>query len=99
MISLVLVGLCLPAGANAELVITEIMSQSNHQSPTEGDWWELTNTGPAAINLLGYSWDDDHQRVAFRPAGPGYDLLDHAADVRRTLVGPAHIGVPRRGVP
>ena len=49
--------------APAELVITEIMSQSNHQPPTDGDWWELTNTGPAAINLLGYSWDDDHQRV------------------------------------
>jgi hypothetical protein len=43
--------------ANAALVITEVMSSSNN--PTENDWWELTNTGPASVQLDGYYWDDD----------------------------------------
>ncbi|HLB75271.1 MAG TPA: lamin tail domain-containing protein, partial [Sedimentisphaerales bacterium] len=50
------------ATADAQLAITEIMSQSAHNSPTACDWWELTNTGPSSVNLTGYSWDDDHQR-------------------------------------
>lgn len=55
---------CLSArAALASLVITETMSRSNHSSPTDCDWWELTNTGPDPVNLAGYSWDDDHQRV------------------------------------
>jgi len=37
----------------ADLVITEIMSRSNHDAPTDCDWWELTNTGPAPVELLG----------------------------------------------
>jgi hypothetical protein len=50
--------------AHAQLVITEAMARSNHPAlpaptpDTDGDWWELTNTGTAAINLGGYSWDD-----------------------------------------
>ncbi len=56
--------LCLSASSVlADLVITEIMGRSGHSSPTDVDWWELTNTGPIPINLLGYSWDDNHQRV------------------------------------
>jgi len=47
----------------ADLVITEIMGRSSHSSPTDVDWWELTNTGPIPVNLLGYSWDDNHQRI------------------------------------
>ena len=59
---LVLVCFCLSATANADLVITEIMSDSNH-SGTNGDWWELTNTGLTPIDLTDYSWDDDHAGV------------------------------------
>lgn len=44
------------SSANAALVITEVMSSSS--GPTE-DWWELTNTGPAAVNLNNYYWDDN----------------------------------------
>jgi len=47
--------------AQAELTVTEIMSQSIHSGSTDSDWWELTNTGKASVNLAGYSWDDDHQ--------------------------------------
>jgi sugar lactone lactonase YvrE len=63
-IATVLTLLTIPAVAvHADLVITEIMSRSGHSAPTDCDWWELTNTGPASFSLLGYSWDDDHQRV------------------------------------
>jgi hypothetical protein len=62
-IGLVLVGLWFAGPADGKLVITEMMTQSNHQAPTGGDWWELTNTGPGAVNLVGYSWDDDHRIV------------------------------------
>ena len=60
---LVLAGFCLGATANAELAITEIMSQSLHDHPTDCDWWELTNTGGASVDLTGYSWDDVRQRI------------------------------------
>ena len=60
----ILILLIVPVSAlHADLVITEIMGRSNHNAPTDCDWWELTNTGPNTINLSGYSWDDDHQRV------------------------------------
>ena len=61
-ILLVFMCFCFSATANADLVITEIMSDSNH-SVTNGDWWELTNTGLAPVDLTGYSWDDNHARV------------------------------------
>jgi hypothetical protein len=45
--------------APAELVITEVMAKSAHTTSTvNGDWWELTNTGTAAVDLSGYKWDD-----------------------------------------
>ena len=59
MILLVLAGVCLAATASAELAITEIMSDSDHNGGTDGDWWELTNTGPSSVNLTGYSWSDN----------------------------------------
>jgi len=45
---------------HANLVITEVMSASGASGgPANGDWFELTNTGAAAINLENYYWDDD----------------------------------------
>lgn len=45
---------------DADLVITEAMSDSAHASGlANGDWWELTNTGDSDIDLTGYYWDDD----------------------------------------
>ncbi|MHC4745536.1 MAG: hypothetical protein ACYS8Z_26780, partial [Planctomycetota bacterium] len=80
----IVAGLCLTTAANAELVITEIMSQSAHIGQN-GDWWELTNTGPLQVFLAGYSWDDDHQRPGqnvFGNIGIGVGesiiILDHA---------------------
>jgi hypothetical protein len=46
--------------AHADLVVTEVMSSSSHtNSQANGDWWELYNSGPLAIDLTGYSWDDN----------------------------------------
>lgn len=45
---------------NADLVITEVMSDSAHESGlANGDWFEITNTGVASLDLTGYYWDDD----------------------------------------
>ncbi len=46
--------------SSAALVITEVMSSSAHAGGTNnGDWFELTNTGPLALNITGWSWDDN----------------------------------------
>lgn len=46
--------------ANAAIVITEVMSSSAHPGGTNNaDWFELTNTGVSAVNVTGWSWDDD----------------------------------------
>ena len=58
-ILLILVDFCFTSTANADLAITEIMSQSVHELPTNCDWWELTNIGLSPVDLTGYSWDDD----------------------------------------
>ena len=53
-------GLMFGATANAALVITEVMSNSDHPGgAANGDWWELTNTGAFTVNLENYYWDDD----------------------------------------
>lgn len=46
---------------HAALVITEVASTSGAPDPgplAARDWWELTNTGPGAVSLDGYSWED-----------------------------------------
>ncbi len=46
--------------APAAIVITEVMSSSAHSGGTNnGDWFEITNTGPTAVDITGWSWDDD----------------------------------------
>jgi hypothetical protein len=51
------------------LAITEVMFVSSHppsdDPPQHNYWWELTNIGSSAVNLDGYSWDDNS-------ALPGY---------------------------
>ena len=59
--------LLLPALAlslSAQLRITEVMSNSNHSdTAANGDWFEITNTGAAAVNIAGYSFDDDDRNA------------------------------------
>lgn len=76
---LIVAGLCLATAGYAELVITEIMSDSDHAGQA-GDWWELTNTGPLPVYLLGYSWDDNHQV-------PGRNVFgDISIDVNESII-------------
>ncbi len=56
----VLAIMALGSTADADLVITEVMSNSGHPGgPSNGDWWELHNSGAATVDLTGYYWDDD----------------------------------------
>jgi hypothetical protein len=42
----------------AAIVITELMSSSSHGGGSNNaDWFELTNTGPTLVSLIGWSWD------------------------------------------
>ena len=48
-----------PMESRASLIITEVMSNSNHPGgAANGDWWELTNTGASSVDLTDYYWDD-----------------------------------------
>lgn len=46
--------------AHAALVITEVASTSGAPAGVLNglDWWELTNTGPGAVLLDNYAWED-----------------------------------------
>ncbi|MCD6393801.1 MAG: lamin tail domain-containing protein [Planctomycetes bacterium] len=95
-ILLVLAGFCFIATANAELVITEIMSESANGGEIDGDWWELTNTGPSSVNLTGYSWDDESHQIPgavifgniIIEAGESIIIIDVPADVAEELWKP-----------
>ncbi|MBB5352629.1 hypothetical protein HNR46_002877 [Haloferula luteola] len=58
----ILLSACLLLAATSApgaLVITEVMANSGSETgATNGDWFELTNTGSVAIDLTGYYWDD-----------------------------------------
>src|SRR4051812_36455368 len=45
------------ASAHGALVITEVMSSSGTGGTS--DWFEVTNTGPAAVDITGYKMDDN----------------------------------------
>lgn len=51
--------------ASAALVITEVQAQTSAGTAgtINGDWWELTNTGNAAIDLTGYQWADSEDAI------------------------------------
>lgn len=53
------------AVAPAALTITEVAPQSSLNTPStiNGDWWELTNSGPAPIDLAGYKWADTEDEI------------------------------------
>ena len=45
-----------------DLAITEIMPGSNDPDPlVSPDWFEITNYGTTAVDLAGFSWDDDSE--------------------------------------
>lgn len=47
------------ATSHGALVITEVMSNSDHPGgAANGDWFEITNAGTTSIDLTNYYWDD-----------------------------------------
>ena len=77
--------LAFASAADAAIIVTEIASTSGAPAGTlaDLDWWELTNTGPAAVSLNGYSWEDNpvsNDRAVF-PNGisvaPGESIIVH----------------------
>lgn len=71
--SLLLTSLILPL--SAQLRITEVMPNSNHSDPDAGgDWFEITNTGTAAVNIANYSFDDDSAQAGTSGPFPSYSL-------------------------
>jgi predicted extracellular nuclease len=49
-----------PVPVTYDLAITEIMASSNDaNSAINGDWFEVTNYGSTAVDLAGFSWDDN----------------------------------------
>ena len=52
------VGMLLATAAQANIIITEVSPWSSGSSPLEADWFELTNTGVAAVDITGWKVDD-----------------------------------------
>ena len=49
----------LASGGDADVAVTEASPWSSGDSPYKADWWELTNTGTATVNLSGWKVDDE----------------------------------------
>ncbi len=59
-------------GASAAVAITEVAPWSSGNSPVGADWFELTNTGAAALDITGWSMDDSSATPGVAPlAGIG----------------------------
>lgn len=78
-----------PGATPVHLTVTEILSSSVHGPDNEinGDWWELTNTDSAPLDLTGFSWDDSRDlpgQAVFPPlvlaAGESIVILDEDDD-------------------
>ncbi len=67
--------------STADLVITEIMASSAlSNSAVNGDWFEIRNNGASAVNMTGFSWDDDSKIAGNHTFGnvtlqPGASLI------------------------
>lgn len=49
-----------PVPVTYDLAITEVMASSNDaNSAISDDWFEITNYGSTAVDLAGFSWDDN----------------------------------------
>jgi hypothetical protein len=45
--------------AQAAIIVSEVAPWSSGNSPLAADWFEVTNTGPSAVNLAGWKFDDN----------------------------------------
>lgn len=70
---LILSALLVPV--SAQLRITEVMSDSQHDDPrADGDWFEITNTGTTSVSLAGYSFDDESAQIGASGPFPAITL-------------------------
>lgn len=92
--ALVILTLSLPTLVHGELLITEIMSSSDHDSRSvNGDWFELSNTGTSGVNVGGLGFADSLDPLE-RSTFPSFTLAagaslivlreDSAVDFRST---------------
>ncbi|MFD1950265.1 SdiA-regulated domain-containing protein [Sphingomonas arantia] len=54
----------LTANTTGQLRITEVAPWSSGNSPVQADWFEVTNTGTAAVNITGWKFDDSSRAFA-----------------------------------
>jgi hypothetical protein len=54
----------LPVAAASTLVISEVAPWSSGNSPLMADWFEVTNTGAATVDITGWRMDDDSNLFA-----------------------------------
>lgn len=57
-----------------KLAVTEVMVSSNHSSPIDGDWFEVTNFGSTSLDLQGFSWDDDSKTIGKHEVSTTYTI-------------------------
>jgi hypothetical protein len=58
-----------PAGAvTPSVVVTEVAPWGSGNAPYAADWFELTNTGAAAVNITGWKMDDNSDSFALAVA-------------------------------
>jgi hypothetical protein len=74
-----------PVNGRCQLAITEAMSNaSTNLGPSlvaqNSDYWELTNFGPAPIDLTGYKFDDSDNNLAAGDATPFAGLIIGAGE-------------------
>ena len=50
--------------AKAQIIISEVMSNENGTQTYNNDWFELTNTGTSAVNITGWTMDDNSNSFA-----------------------------------
>jgi uncharacterized protein YjiK len=53
-----------PAVAPGTIVISEVAPWSSANSPLAADWFEVTNTGTAAVDITGWKMDDNSHAIA-----------------------------------
>jgi hypothetical protein len=65
------------SSAHAALVISEVSPYASGSTPFAADWFELTNTGPGALSLSGWTVDDNSN--AFSSSAPLTGITSIAA--------------------
>jgi hypothetical protein len=56
--------------ARGDILITDVMAASGHDGGyTNGDWFEVYNNGASAVDMTGWSWDDDSATAGTQTLG------------------------------